>query len=116
MHRRSFQCIATGSVLLTVLLSACLRPVTDQSLVADDHKLMADFGRLQDRYKRHEITPKQYSETLSAMHQREEVIFGRARSHQFTDMQAANYFFRERLKSPSPIGQAQRRFAEHESQ
>jgi hypothetical protein len=90
--------------------------VTDQSLVADDHKLMADFGQLQDRYKRHEITPRQYSETLSAMHQREEVIFARARSHKFTDMQAANYFFHDRLKSPSPIGQAQKRFAEHESQ
>jgi hypothetical protein len=116
MLRRSLRSIVTGPVLLTFLLSACLRQVTDQTLVAEDHKLLADFNRLEQQYKDHELSPQRYSETLSALHQREEVIFARARSHKFTDMQAANYFFRERLKSPSPISEAQRRFAERESQ
>jgi hypothetical protein len=116
MRRRSLRRIATGSALLIILISACLRHVTDQSLVAEDHKLLADFDRLEQQYKRHEIQPQQYSEHLSALHQREEVIFARARSHQFTDMQAANYFFEGRLKFRSPIGEAQKRFADHESE
>ena len=92
-------------VLSFGLLAGCSKPVTDQSLMADDKQILADFETLQQRFNGNEISRNQFKSGLEKLQGREGKIFDEARHHKFSDRQAANYFYRMRLKFPSPISE-----------
>ena len=81
----------------------------DGDLVQRDQRLQIDLQNAQNSYNRHEITKDQFSAKLTELHDSEARLFRQVRAHHFSDMTAGSYFYRGRLKFPSPIDQARDR-------
>ncbi len=98
-------------LLAVVLLTApaCSHGPNDGELVQRDEKLLVEFQTTQTEYLRHQINRSQYLARLTKFHQQESAIFAAVRKHKFSDMTAGNYFYRGRMKFPSPITQEQKR-------
>lgn len=58
------------------------------------------------------MTQKEFSAGLRVLEKQEADLFQQVRQHHFTNMTAANRFYRWRMKFPSPIGEAQRTLAD----
>lgn len=88
------------------LLTSCLIPKQEDCatiLKAKDKALLVEFEQLMEKKTNGKISDQEFVQALSSLKTKETALFQAVRHCSFDNPQEYNYWYRGRLKFPSPI-------------